>query len=297
MPSPVSPAKPPRKHRIGLTAPESPLAREIRSTFHRHQFPVSRFVPLGKPDDEGRLSEIDGEAAFLETPRRETIGDLDFLILAGSDSDALAASLARDNDVPCHDATAIPVGAEGCLELLAAVSPAPAAAAFTLLLPAAEEADPGIRELFAQTGDALNMHTTTAKVFSGRLAFNLLRDASTQALERAIASELAGKSGEVRSITVVCARAAIFHGYAGAAALRFSTPAEVRKAHQALGRAAGLSVGRRPGHATPAEASESEKILLDPPSASGDTLTVWFAFDGLSLAARRAFAAARSRLA
>lgn len=290
------PPKTSRKNRIGLTAPESPLAREIRSAFHRARFPVSRFVPLGIAEDEGRLSEIDGEAAFLEVPRRESIADLDFLILAGSASDAPAASLARENDVPCYDATEIPPAAEGCRELLAALSPAPAGAALTLLLPAAEESDPGIHELFAQASDALNLRSTTAKVFSGRLAFNLLRDPRTQTIERAIQSELARSAGEACAITVVCARAAVFHGYAGAAALRFASPGDARKAREALGRSPALSVGKRPGHASPAQASESERILLDPPAASGDTLAVWFAFDGLSLAARRALAAARARL-
>ncbi len=297
MPSPAGPAKTPRKFRIGLTAPESPLSREIRATFHRNRFPVSRFVPLGGPADEGRLSEIDGEATVLETPSRETIADLDFLILSGSASDAAAASLARENNVPDHDATAVPAAAEGCSALLGGLSPAPLGAALALLLPAAEESDRGVQELFSQAGDALNMRATASAVFGDRLAFNLLRDSRTESLENRIRPELARLLGEGCALSLVCARAGTFHGYAGAVSLRFGSPAEARSARESLARNRALSLGEKAGHATPARAAESEEILVDPPQISADTLSLWFAFDGLALAARRAFAAARSRLA
>jgi hypothetical protein len=288
-------AEPPRRFRIGVTAPDTPLAREIRSVFRREGYPVSRFVPLGDPGEEGKLSELDGEAAVVETPRRETVGDLDLLILAGSAADGSARGLARENDVPIHDASAVPPAAEGCRVLLDSLPAAPLEASFTLLLPAAEEADRGIHELFAQTGDAINMKPPAADVFRERLAFNLFRDSRTARIEKAVRSELE-KGAPGTAVSVLCARAGIFHCYAGSAILRHRSSREARLAAGALGRNPRLSMGKTPGHASPAQASESPEVRLDPPQADGDRLCLWFAFDGLALAAARAFAAARERL-
>lgn len=288
-------SKRPRQFRIGLTAPSEPLAREIRAFFRVQKFPVSRFVGFGTAEEEGKLSEIDGEASVLEVPRRETIADLDFLILAGSGADAEARSQAEAWSVPLHDLSPLPLAARGCAALAAALTPAPLSAAFTVLLPAAEEADRGIHELFTQTSDALNMKPMSSSVFPERLAFNVFRDGRTTERERHLRETLARRL-EGCAISVVCARAGIFHGYAGSVALRFASPADARRAREALSKDSHVSIGRKPGHATPTLASESPEIRIDPPELRDDWLAFWFAFDGLALAAREAFAAARARL-
>ena len=280
-----------RTIRIGMTDPDGPLARHLRDVVHESGLPVSRFVPIGIEKEAGRLSEVDGETEWVVAPSRETIGDLDLLVLAGSTVDADALRLARDNDVAVYDAAAVPPAALGCAAILAAAPPP--FATFTILLPAAEAGTDGIQELFEQTGDALNFRETRATVFGGRLAFNLLRDARTAAADETIEAYLSGRFPATR-VRVVEARGALFHGYAGSAFFRFDDEASAAQAAGAIRRAPGLVAAGEPGGASPAAAIEDEGVRIDPPSVSGDTVTVWFAFDGLTLAAREALVRIRA---
>lgn len=289
--------KTPRKPstvRIGMTDPDGPLARHLRDLVHESDIPVSRFVPIGGEEDAGRLSEVDGEPEYRVAPSRETIGDLDLLVLGGSPVDAEALKLARENDVAVFDASAAPPAALGCAALIAACTPA--FAAFTLLVPAAEAGTEGIQELFRQTGDALNFRDTAADVLGGRLAFNLFRDARTEAADRRVAAYLAERFPGCRS-SVIQARAALFHGYAGSAALRFDGPAAAKSGAAALRNDPGIVVTSRAGGASPAAAVAAPGVRIDPPIVEGDGLTAWFAFDGLTLAARAALDPVRALLA
>src|SRR4029079_11459030 len=103
-PAGMKPPARPRAVRIGMTDPDGPLARHLRDLVHESDIPVSRFVPIGGEEDAGRLSEVDGEAEYRVAPSRETIGDLDLLVLGGSEVDAEALKLARENDVAVFDA-------------------------------------------------------------------------------------------------------------------------------------------------------------------------------------------------
>jgi hypothetical protein len=252
-------------------------------------------VPIAADVEEGRLAEIDGEAAYLEPLRQETVADLDFLILGGSERDAEARSLASTGKIPLHDAAEVPIATHGCAALLEALSRPPQAAAFTLILPAAEEADAGIQELFHQAADALNLRPTEAKIFHDRLAFNLFRDKAVVREEQRIRVALLERFPSA-SLSVTAARAGIFHGYAGGASFEFPNPSEARKARHALDSSDALSVGSRPGHAAPGSLAEEERVRLDPPEVDGARMSLWFAFDALALAARSALRAAVSRL-
>ena len=277
-----------------MTDPDGPLARHLRDLVHESDIPVSRFVPIGTEEEAGRLSEVDGEPEYRVVPSRETIGDLDLLVLGGSPVDAAALQLARENDVAVFDAGAAPPAALGCAALIAAC--APASAAFTLLLPAAEAGTPGIQELFQQTSDALNFRDTAADVFGGRLAFNVFRDPGTEAADRRVAAYLAERFPACRT-SVIAARTALFHGYAGSARMRFADPAAAKAGAGALGHSPGIAVSARPGGASPAAAVAEASVRIDPPIVEGDGLTVWFAFDGLTLAARAALDPVRVLLA
>jgi hypothetical protein len=290
----VKPPSKTRALRIGMTDPDGPLARHLRDLVHESDIPVSRFVPIGTEEEAGRLSEVDGEPEYRVVPSRETIGDLDLLVLGGSPVDAAARELARENDVAVFDAAAAPPSALGCAALIAAC--APVFAAFTLLLPAAEAGTQGIQELFQQTSDALNFRDTAADVFGGRLAFNLFRDARTQDADRQVARYLAERFPECRT-SVIAARAALFHGYAGSARMRFADGAAAKAGAAALGRGSGIALSARPGGASPAAAVAEASVRIDPPIVEGDELTVWFAFDGLTLAARAALDPVRALLA
>jgi hypothetical protein len=277
-----------------MTDPDGPLARHLRDLVHESDIPVSRFVPIGVEEEAGRLSEVDGEPEYRVAPSRETIGDLDLLVLGGSPVDAEALRFARENDVAVFDASAAPPAAFGCSALIAAC--APAAAAFTLLLPAAEAGTKGIEELFQQTGDALNFRDTAADVFGGRLAFNLFRDARTQETDRQVAGYLAKRFPDCRT-SVIAARAALFHGYAGSARMRFADAAAAKAGARALGHGAGIAASPRPGGTSPAAAVAAKSVLIDPPIVEDDGLIVWFAFDGLTLAALAALDPVRALLA
>jgi hypothetical protein len=281
-----------RKFRVGLTAPGSPLAGEIREAFSSEGIPVSRFVELGGREEAGRLSQGDDEINVLQEPTRETVGDLDLLFLAGSPIDDAARRLAREHQVAFVDLADHPPAALGPSALLAACgAPVPAEAFFTILLPAAELGTPGIEELFAQAGDSLNLRATSARVFPARLAFNLFRDEAAARTQAAVVALLARESPATRS-SVVCARVGIFHGYAASARLRFRSRSEVAEAGTRLSRSPRIFLGKKPGHAAPAEAVEHGDVRLDPPAAGDLTLDVWLSFDGLALSARRALAAA-----
>jgi aspartate-semialdehyde dehydrogenase len=283
-----------RKLRIGLTGPKGPFARQVREVFQENAVPVSRFVPLGSAEEDGKLSEIDGEAEFLQSPSREAIADLDLLILAGSPTDADCRAFAAASDVPAFDIADVPPAAEGCSAIFSALDPLPAEGSFTVLLPASEAGAGGIEELFAQAGASLNFRPAEAAVFSSRLAFNVFRDAAVESLETAVRSSLERRFSPCR-ISVLCARIAVFHGYAASALLRFPTEAESKNAVRQLGKSRELSLGDEPGGASTAAAVEGTRVLVDPPAAAAESVSLWFAFDGLDLAAKRALRAA-SRL-
>ena len=269
------------KLRIGLTDPEGPLARHLRDVFASSGLPVSRFVPLAAEKEAGALHAFEEETEITVAPSRETIGDLDLLVLAGSPVDAEARRIAAENDVPLWDAAETPAAAFGCDAILEAA--APQSAVFTLLVPAAEEGTDGIQELFRQAGDALNFRDTEGPVFGGRLAFNVLRDARSAALARRIEARLAARRPSSPA-AVVPARIALFHGYAGSAVLRFGDASAAARAAERLRNTPGITARTEAG-ASPAAAIESPGVIIDPPDVRRDTLTVWFAFDGLALAA------------
>lgn len=278
---------------MGLTDPQGPLSRHLRDVFHQSELPVSRFVPIGVEKDAGKLHEIDGETEIFVPPARETIADLDILVLAGSPIDEIARAIAVENAIPLYDASAAPAAALGCGALLLATDPQ--SAFFTLILPAAEEGTEGIQELFQQAGDALNFRDTQAPIFGIRLAFNLFRDAKTAAMDRRIQAYLAAAHPDGNA-SVVTVRGALFHGYAGMARLAFAGGAAAAAAAERLRGSPAIVVGKAPGFASPAVAVEDSRILADPPAVAGDALTVWFAFDGLALAARAALDTARALL-
>jgi Semialdehyde dehydrogenase, dimerisation domain len=279
-----------RKLRIGLTEPAGFFARQVREVFRENSVPVSRFVPLGTPEEDGRLSELDGEAAVLQAPSRETIGDLDLLILAGSPADPECRVLAARLEIPVFDVEQTPAAAQGCAAILSASDPLPVVAAFTVLLPASEKGMGGIEELFAQAGDSLNFRPTQAPVFGSRLAFNLFRDAATASLEGSIRIALEERFSPC-TISMLCARAGVFHGYAASARLQFATAAEANNATRQFAASPELSLSEAPGGASTATAVEDSRILFDPPIQAGSSVSIWFAFDGLALAARGALRA------
>lgn len=283
-----------RKLRIGLTDPKGPFARQLREVFHEHSLPVSRFVPLGHAEEAGKLWEIDGEAEVLQGPTRESIGDLDLVILAGSPADAECKALASAGGIPMFDVADEPPAAEGCAAILAAIEPLPAEASFTILLPASEAGAGGVEELFAQAGASLNFRPAEASVFGERLAFNAFRDKASEALEAAVRSSLERRFPPCR-ISAICARIAVFHGYAGSALLRFGNEREAKNAIRRLGAASGLSRGASPGAST-AAAVEQTRVMLDPPALASERVSAWFAFDGLALAANAALRTARRLL-
>jgi hypothetical protein len=185
-----------------MTDPDGPLARHLRDLVHESDIPVSRFVPIGGEEDAGRLSEVDGEPEYRVAPSRETIGDLDLLVLGGSAVDAESLRLARENDVPVFDACAAPPAALGCAALIAAC--APASAAFTLLLPAAD-GPRGSRS--SSSRPAMRSIRDTAACSGGRLAFNLFRDARTVAADRPLPPHLAERFPGCRTSVISPCRA------------------------------------------------------------------------------------------
>ena len=283
----------PKKLRIGMTDPEGPLARHLRDVFATSGLPVSRFVPLGAEKDAGTIKALDEEPEIVVAPARETIGDLDLLVLGGSPVDAESRRLAAENQVPVWDLAENPAAAMGCGAILEAA--APESAVFTLLVPAAEEGTEGIQELFRQTGDAMNFRDTESAVFGNRLAFNLLRDAKTEALDRRVEAHLAMRFPS-SAAKVVAARAALFHGYAGTAVLRFADAAAAQRAAARLEGAPGIVAGGAAGASSPAAAVENAGVAIDPPDVAGDTMTVWFAYDGLAMAAESVVNRARALL-
>ncbi len=284
-----------RKLRVGLTDPSGPFARHLREVFHKNSVPVSRFVPLGAAAQDGKLSEIDGEAEFLQAPSRETIGDLDLLVLSGSPADAESRILASQNGIPVFDLEETPPAAQGCAEILSSSAPLPAAAAFTVLLPASEKGAAGIEELFAQAGDSLNFRPTQTSLFGERLAFNLFRDGSTLSLENTARTALERRFTPC-AVSVLCARAAVFHGYAASVSLQYSTEAEAKSAIRHFASSRSLSIAPSAGGASTAAAVEEPRIVLDPPIQAGPRVSIWFAFDGIDLAAKGALRAASGLL-
>jgi len=127
------------------------------------------------------------------------------------------------------------------------------------------------------------------------LAFNLFRDARTAEADRRVEAYLVERfPGTGASVMEV--RGALFHGYAGSALLRFADAAAAREGAAALLRAPGIEVSPETGGASPAVAVEEAGMRIDPPVVHEESVTVWFAFDGLTLAARAALDAVRALL-
>ena len=288
-------AAPARKLRVGLTDPSGPFARQVREVFHENSIPISRFVPLGTPSQDGKLSEIDGEAEFLQAPGRETVGDLDLLVLGGSAADGESRALAAEHGIAIFDLAEDPPAAAGCAEILAAAGLTPVAAAFTILLPASERGNAGIEELFAQAGDSLNFRPTQAPLFGERLAFNAFRDAATTSLEDSVRAALEARFSPC-TVSVLCARVGLFHGYAGGATLQYTSDADAKAAVRNLTSSDTLTASEKPGGASAAAAVEDPRVVMDPPVARDSRVSVWFAFDGLDLAARGALRVANRLL-
>ncbi|MGH9441862.1 MAG: Asd/ArgC dimerization domain-containing protein [Thermoanaerobaculia bacterium] len=283
-----------RQLRIGLTDPRGPFARQVREAFHESPISVSRFVSLGPPDHEGELSQIDGEAEVLQAPGRETIGDLDFLILAGSSVDADCRAQAAAAGIPVFDLERDPSASEGCAAVLSACDSLPTSASFTILIPASEAGAGGVEELFEQAGASLNFRPPDVAVFSARLAFNVFRDPATESLDAAVRASLERRFAPCR-ISATCTRIAVFHGYAASASLRFGSEALAKDAIRRIGSSPEISLGDRPGAASAASAVEERRVLLDPPMHRAEHVSLWIAFDGLARSAASALEAA-SRL-
>lgn len=284
-----------RKLRVGLTDPEGPFSRNVRALFREHDVPVSAFVPLAMEESAGKLSEIDGEPAYFQVPRRETVGDLDLLVLSGSSADETCRQLAGSEGVLLFDLDLHPPAATGLRLLLGSLPEPPSFASFNLLLPAAELGNTAVEELFEQAADSLNFRPTKSGVLEGRLAFNTIRDSPAVRLEKAVSASLRSEFGAF-PIRVVLARAGMFHGYCGAGFLRFRDGDEAGRAVAALAKSRALSIEKKPGSATPAAAVENPALLLEPPNVEGADVSIWFAFDGLALAAGAVLDLGRSLL-
>jgi hypothetical protein len=278
-----------------MTDPEGPFSRHVRALFREKDVPVSAFVPLATEEAEGKLSQLDGEPAYFQVPRRETVGDLDLLVLSGSGADALCRGLATSENVPVFDVETHPAAATGIRLILSVLSEPPTDASFNVLLPAAELGNVAVEELFEQAGDSLNFRPTKSSALEGRLAFNTLRDSASRRLEKTVRTSLKAEFPGCR-LQVVLARAGFFHGYCGAGFLRFDAEKSAARAAASLSRNPAISVGRKAGFASPAAAVEASALFLELPEVEGPDVSTWFAFDGLALAAGSVLDLARSLL-
>jgi aspartate-semialdehyde dehydrogenase len=283
--------------RIAVLGADTVAGHLVRHELEQRHVPGGRVDLFGVARDEPLIGEYDGEARLIQQPDpRELQGhDVVFVCQDGSDTDRLAAELARsalviDTVGPRADEADRPLVHMGVnaptdrrpvgrvavphplsILLVDLLHPLESAhgiheATAVVMRPAADFGDAGVEELRQQTVRLLNFEPAPREVFGQQLAFNLIPQRILPGEEAGLENRLVDEVARLLSapqarLAVRLVAAPIFYGHAVSVRLAFRQPATAEQAIEAL--AAGGHIRTPPGaeHQTPLQAAGAEAAI------------------------------------
>jgi len=226
-------------HRIAVLEPTTLLGREVKETLEQHPELAAHLRLLTTREEEfGTLTEIAGAAALVTHATRDSMADLDLLLVCGELSasrplldtlpaDAIVVLLSPDATLADGVPVVAGVNPQAQERGVVLLSPHPAAvllahllhplaglgprqAVATVIQPTSMYGDAGIDELLEQTRRILTMAgPPSGGPFGGQLAFNVLP--GTMAGE-SVAGQAAATLGFQGPLAVEVLQGAVFHG-------------------------------------------------------------------------------------
>jgi len=318
---------------VAVVDPATLAGRDVKAILRERGFPAARlrFFHTGDPAS-GFLTEDDGEAslasplepdglegfhlAFLCGPaeattrflaRRTSDGclaiDLSGQRASGAFVDALRGSLPAP--LPAGDLFVLREPAATVLaEAVAALDPLRRVAAVTAAIdrPASDLGKEALDELFQQAIAIASFRSVPKDHLGAQSAFNLYSPADTDAFEARVVEDVRALLGSDLPVSILSARAGVFHGTTLRVELRFEGDAPSPEALRAALLAAGRGFGEADvdGPAGTVDAAGRDETLLLRSSSLGSTARLFLASDhlrhpGALLAVRVAEAAVAER--
>ena len=134
----------------------------------------------------------------------------------------------------------------------------------TIVLPASDKGEEGIKELHQQVTSILNFQSPPTDIFAEQLAFNLLNndgDDSSELPSEIIARESSEIAGIKGGVSVMSVLAPIFHGYGLTLWVRSADDATTDQISKAIRASSALRLARSGTKApSPVSVAESDKI-------------------------------------
>jgi len=235
-----------RALRLAVVGALSLEGKELGRSFTVTGIPLADVVLIGEPDQEGTITELDGEPAVVRDLTEVALIDVDAIVCCSGSvrlAPFVAGAVRRGTTV--IDLTGGLAGVDGATVRLPGLGstsgsvhllPHPLATIATLLLrrlaqvtdllrveltgvmPVAEVGEPGIDELYAQTVERLSFRDGPTDALGERIAFDVrVGEASTRrALESRLRTEMSALlAGDLPSWTATVLRVPVFLGVGG----------------------------------------------------------------------------------
>lgn len=299
---------------VAIVDPGSLAGRDVKSVLRERGFPAAHVHLFHTGDPEsGLVTDDDGEAAlavplepdglsgcqiaFLCGPAQPTARFLSgraadgclAIDLSGQDASGTFVDALRGvlpTPLPDGDALVLrdPV-ATVLADAAAAVETLRPIASVTAAIdrPASDLGKDALDELFQQAIAIASFRSVPKDVLAAQSAFNLFLPADTEAFENRIASDVRALLGRQVPVTILSARAGVFHGTTLRLEIRFEgeapSPGALRAALLATGR--GFAEADAEGPAGSVDAAGRDETLLLRSSSSGSTARLVLASDSL----------------
>ena len=299
---------------VAVVDPGSLAGRDVKAVLRERSFPAARLHLFHSGDPSaGLLTEDDGEAAFVGALAPDGLAGCQIAFLCGPPA-ATARFLARRVPDGC---LAIDLSGQresgAFVDALRGGLPAPLPAGDLLLLrdpaatvladtvealdrlrpvrgvtaaidrPASDLGKDALDELFQQAIAIASFRSVPKDHLGAQSAFNLYSPADTEAYDARIASDVSALLGRELPVTVLSARAGVFHGTTIRLEVRFDgdapSPDALRGALLATGR--GFAEADVDGPAGIVDAAGRDETILLRSSSDGSAARVFLASDSL----------------
>lgn len=318
---------------VAIVDPGSLMGRDVKSVLRERGFPSSqvRLFHTGSAE-EGLLAEDEGEAAFVTPLAPDGLSGCSLAFLCGAfettarwlsrraPDDCLAIDLSGQREggafvdavrgalprpLPAGELLLLREPAATVLaDAVSALDPLGPVAAVTAAIdrPASELGKDALDELFQQAIAIASFRSVPKDRLGAQSAFNLFSPADTDQFDVRVAGDVRALLGRDLPVTILSARAGVFHGTALRIDIRFEAEAPpsdaVRDALLAAGR--GFGEPDVDGPAGIVDASGHDETLLFRASSAGRSCRLFLGSDhlrrpGAALAVRIAEAAVAER--
>jgi aspartate-semialdehyde dehydrogenase len=308
---------------IAIVGSTSLLGKELREMLEARGRPLGRLALLETEEYAGLLQEFAGEIQITQVISPDVFADIDIVFFTCS-PEIMRSYAASGASFPELTIDLTQTGRDGVLYLHEIsdprllrtkgyfVNPHPAAivisrvlsdlhnaftvqsSSVTVLEPASERGNAGVDELQEQTVSLLNFQQVESKVFSGQLAFNILRESDTDRStppEMLIQEQLIDLLGRTFPQPMInAAQAPVFHSHVFSMFVRLLDSPSRGDLIAHLARNARFSVDASGAALSPVGVVGTDKIHIGfgagTPAADGYAL--WIVTDNLRIAAASA---------